>query len=67
MARRSKAQIELERRLHKINGEALAGHVVNIMDLGKISKAGEDAAAVGADDAGIRAAMDAVIAQVEKN
>jgi hypothetical protein len=45
----------------------ISGVLVDIFDIFKISKAGEDAIKAGADDAGVRAAMDEVITKVRKN
>ena len=67
MARRTKAEIELERRLHRIESQAIANVQINVMDLNKISAAGKAAAAAGADDDEIRAAMDKVVAEVRQN
>ena len=67
MARRTKAQIELEKRVHRIESAALQNNQVNIMDLAKIHDAGENVAKAGGTDEEIRAAFDKIIAEVRKN
>lgn len=64
MARRTKAQIELEAKIHRIESVALQNIQVNIMDLGKIHDAGEKVAKNGGTDEEIRAAFDKIIAEV---
>jgi len=49
MARRTKAQIALERRISDACQTATFGLSINIMKLSKITKAAEDAAASGGD------------------
>lgn len=63
MARRTKAQIEMEKRVHQIESAALQNNSVNIMDLGKIHAAGQKVADAGGSDEEIRAAFDAIIAE----
>ena len=66
MARRTKAQIELEERVHRIESDALQNNPVSIMDLGKIHAAGQKVADNGGTDAEIRIAFDNIIAECVK-
>ena len=49
MARRSKAEIALEKVINAIIEKHIQGKRFNVFDLGKISKAAKDAAASGTD------------------
>lgn len=49
MARRTKAEIQLEKRIDAACQNACSGLSINIMKLSQISKAAKEAAAVGGD------------------
>lgn len=50
MARRTKAQIELERKIHRMWGKALLDKSINVMSLGKVEDAIKNALAAGKSD-----------------
>jgi hypothetical protein len=60
MARRTKAQIQMENTVSRLCQEACNGWQINIMDLSKLSAAGTAAANAGGDEAAIRTAIHAV-------
>jgi hypothetical protein len=59
MARRSKAEITAEKVIDAAVGKHMNGRQYNVMDLGKIAKAGYDAYKAGKDiDEAVKAACD---------
>lgn len=57
MARRTKQQIEIDKKVDEACNKHAIGRQFNVFDLGKISKAGHEAAAKGEDiDAAVLAA-----------
>jgi len=66
MARRTKEQKRLDDLVSRLCQNAMNGYQISIMDIGKLSKAGEDAAKSGKSDSEIESAINAARDQYAK-
>jgi hypothetical protein len=66
-ASKSKADKLNDAKIEKLYSESCSGVQIPMMDIGKVFAAGRQAIAAGADDAGITAAIVAVVESIRVN
>lgn len=67
MARKTKAQKQIDKRVERLYYASCSGVQINIMDIGKVFRAGREAIAIGGDDVAVTAAIVAFVATIRKN